>query len=178
MNLPNALTMLRFALVPVFAWLYANGHPLEALAVYVAAALTDALDGYLARRLNQVTSLGKLLDPAADKPMQLTMLCLLFSSGHVPLWVVVVLGVKELYLAVGSMVLFKRKVVIQANILGKAATLSGILAFLCLFPWHEIHAVSTAGHLLLMVSLVLAICSVVSYSLCASRALKQGTQAE
>ena len=65
-NVPNALTMLRLALVPVFIVVYMTGHPYWALAVYVLASLTDALDGYLARSRNQITGFGKLMDPALD----------------------------------------------------------------------------------------------------------------
>ena len=66
-HIPNILSVLRIIMVGVFAYLFAIGRPLAALSVYVLAFLTDILDGYLARRNNWITNLGKLLDPFADK---------------------------------------------------------------------------------------------------------------
>ena len=71
-NVPNVLTMIRIALIPVFVVLYVNGQQKAALAVFLAASFTDYLDGYLARKLNQITAFGKLMDPLADKIMVLT----------------------------------------------------------------------------------------------------------
>ena len=173
MNLPNALTVLRMALVPVFALLYAQGEHRWALVVYVAAALTDALDGYLARRLNQITDFGKLCDPMADKLMQLTMLACLAQTRHVSWWVLGFLLVKELYLVVGSVVLLKRKVVVYANRLGKAATVTCVAAILMLYPWHHQDWLSRAGNWLLYLSLALSLSSTISYTARAVRAASQ-----
>ena len=81
MNIPNLLTIVRMVLIPVFAGLYAAGRPVAALCVYVAACITDAVDGYLARRWNEVTAFGKLMDPLADKLLQLTMMGCLTLTG-------------------------------------------------------------------------------------------------
>jgi CDP-diacylglycerol--glycerol-3-phosphate 3-phosphatidyltransferase len=70
LNLPNSITLLRILLIPVFVWLYLDPTPERSLwagLVFAAAAFTDFLDGYLARRSGQITNLGKLLDPVADK---------------------------------------------------------------------------------------------------------------
>lgn len=172
MNLPNALTLLRLLLVPVFAALYLTGSVRLALVVYVAAALTDALDGFLARKLNQITSFGKLFDPLADKLMQLTMLICLATTGHVA-WVYIgILLLKELYMVVGAAVLFRRKIVIQANILGKIATLTGVAAILCIYPWHAIAPLTTAGQWLLALSLIFSVCAAITYTLDALRQIK------
>ena len=164
MNLPNALTVLRMGLIPVFALLYANHMPRLALCVYVLAAVTDALDGFLARRLNQVTPFGKLMDPAADKLMQLTMLFCLCTSGHVAWWIPIILCIKELYLAIGSMYMLKKNMVVSANFYGKAATCAGIAAIICLYPWHNIAWLGKAGQVLLVISLVLSLFSGVIYT--------------
>ena len=165
MNLPNVLTVLRMVLIPVFALLYTHDMPHMALCVYVLAALTDALDGFLARRLNQVTSFGKLMDPAADKLMQLTMLICLCSSGHVAWWIPVVLGIKEIYLAIGSMIMLKKQMVVSANFYGKAATCLGIAAIMCLYPWHQITWLTQTGQVLLILSLALSLFSGVVYTI-------------
>lgn len=86
MNLPNSITLLRLALVPVFAFLQLDGRPLAALIVFVAAAASDGIDGFLARALDQRTRFGAILDPFADKLLGLTALLLLVWGGTIPLW--------------------------------------------------------------------------------------------
>lgn len=90
MNLPNSITLLRILLVPVFAWLHLSGRPLGALSVFVFAALSDGVDGLLARALNQRTELGAILDPIADKFLALTALVLLVSVQTLPGWLLAV----------------------------------------------------------------------------------------
>lgn len=83
-TLPNLLTYARLLAVPFFAWAFVSLRPRLALATFAAAALTDGLDGLLARVLRQRTRLGGILDPAADKLLTLTALVLLVISGHLP----------------------------------------------------------------------------------------------
>lgn len=90
MNLPNSITLLRIVLVPVFAWLHLSGRPVGALAVFAFAALSDGVDGLLARALNQRTELGAILDPIADKFLALTALVLLVSVETLPGWLLAV----------------------------------------------------------------------------------------
>ena len=73
-NVPNVLTMLRLALIPVFLIFYCTGHEKWALVTFLVASFTDFLDGYIARKNNQITAFGKLMDPLADKVMVLTAL--------------------------------------------------------------------------------------------------------
>ena len=175
MNLPNALTILRMALIPVFAWLYFQGAQVAALAVYVVAALTDALDGYLARKLNQITSFGKLCDPLADKLMQLTMLFCLTSTGYVPWWLLTALLVREGYQVLGAAYLLgRRKVVVSAQMPGKIATCLFIAGILMVYPWHQIGWLSGAGRALLVVALGFAVVSSVCYTLSILKQLKGG----
>lgn len=100
MHLPNALTISRILLIPVFVVFFLEPTPersVLAAAVFGLAALTDALDGYIARRWGQVTRLGKLLDPIADKLLVLTALFLLVDFGRVDAWVAIVLAGRELF---------------------------------------------------------------------------------
>ena len=123
-TIPNILTLIRMALVPVFIALYFCGMPIWAFCAYLTASLTDFLDGYLARRLNQITSFGKLMDPAADKLMQLSMLFCLTYTKHLPVWALAVLLGKELIMiSAGWYLLKKRNVVVRANWSGKYMTL-------------------------------------------------------
>lgn len=86
MNLPNLISLIRLLLVPVFAALFLAGRPTAALAVFAAAAASDALDGFLARALDQRTPLGAILDPLADKLLGFTALLLLAYAGLLPAW--------------------------------------------------------------------------------------------
>jgi cardiolipin synthase len=85
-TVPNAITFVRLGLVPVFAALFLLGEPGWALATFVAAALSDGLDGLLARVLDQRTELGAILDPVADKALGFVALLLLVLAGDVPAW--------------------------------------------------------------------------------------------
>lgn len=107
-NIPNLLTVVRIALLPVVVWRFVVGDMTGALLVYLAAMLTDAVDGIIARRFNQVTALGKLLDPLADKLSLLTLLGLFVSDGQIPVWVLALILIKEAALIIGGGVALKR----------------------------------------------------------------------
>lgn len=141
-NVPNLLTMLRMAAVVVFIVLFARGKKNAAMIVFILAAATDVLDGYIARRFHLITSFGKLMDPLADKLMTLSALVCLTVTGYVPLWLLIIEGAKECFMVVGCcFVLRKKKLVVQADYIGKAATVTFIAAILATFlhdytaPW-------------------------------------------
>ena len=133
-NVPNVLTVLRVVLLPILVALYQSGRTLAALGVYLAAMLTDVLDGTIARKTNQITVLGKLLDPVADKLSLVTVLALFVAAGQIPSWILIAVLVKEMLLIVGGVFALKRGRVVSALPIGKAATLtftaSMILRFL------------------------------------------------
>jgi cardiolipin synthase len=100
LTVPNILSFLRLALVPVFLVLLVEGEDLAALAVLAVSGFTDFLDGYLARRLNQVSKLGQLLDPAADRLYILAALLGLGWRDLIPLWVVIVILARDVMLII------------------------------------------------------------------------------
>ena len=141
-NVPNLLTMLRMVGVAVFIALFAAGKTTAAMVVFILAACTDALDGYIARKYHLITSFGKLMDPLADKLMTLSALVCLTVTGYVPLWLVIIEGAKECFMVIGGcIVLRKKKLVVQADYIGKAATVTFIAAIIATFlhdytaPW-------------------------------------------
>ncbi len=135
-NVPNVLTMLRILLIPVFVVLHAKGMSKWALAVFLLASFTDFLDGYLARKNNQITAFGKLMDPLADKVMVCTALLCQAIGGVLP-WVAfgVVLG-KELLMVLGGVIMLNHGVVVYSNMWGKVAQCMFILALVMSF-FHE-----------------------------------------
>ena len=139
-NLANVVTVLRIALVPFFAWalLADGGHTttgrLIATGLFVIAAATDRLDGWLGRRSGQVTDLGKMLDPIADKVLIGTALVLLSWLGDLPWWVTVIILVRELGITAMRFFLL-RYVVLPASRGGKLKTvLQSVAIGLYLLP--------------------------------------------
>ncbi len=103
-NVPNVLCYLRLLAVPVFVLLHLGGRPGWALLVFLAAALTDSLDGFLARLLHQQTRLGAFLDPLADKLLMGAALIMLFVEKEAPLWMVVLVAFRDGSMALGAAV--------------------------------------------------------------------------
>ncbi|MFF2389936.1 CDP-alcohol phosphatidyltransferase family protein [Agromyces sp. NPDC058104] len=122
-TIPNILSMLRLALVPVFLVLIVAGDYVSALGVLIVASLTDLLDGYLARRLDQITRLGQLLDPAADRLYIFAALVGLAAQQLVPWWIVVVIVARDVYLLALGVVLANHGFgPLPVHQLGKVAT--------------------------------------------------------
>ncbi len=128
MNIPNALSVLRLLLVPVFIFVFFadfEGAYYAAGAVFLFAALTDILDGYIARKYQCITKLGRLLDPLADKLMKGAASVCLAAAGVIPVWAVVLIFVKELSMLAGTLLFYRRLHDVPAsNLLGKGAEFS------------------------------------------------------
>lgn len=120
-NIPNILSVIRICLVFVFvALFFTQEKPYAALITFLVAGATDVVDGYLARRNNWVTNLGKILDPFADKLMQCTVLVCLYIKNYIPLWFVLPFIGKELFsLIIGFVVIKRRSVAIVSKWYGK-----------------------------------------------------------
>ncbi|MBQ8330928.1 MAG: CDP-alcohol phosphatidyltransferase family protein [Clostridia bacterium] len=119
-NIPNLLSVIRICLVFVFVALFFTAHVYAALFVFLLAGATDVLDGYLARKNNWITNLGKILDPLADKLMQCTVLVCLWIGGIIPLWFVIPFFVKEFCtLLIGLIVIKRRSVAVVSKWYGK-----------------------------------------------------------
>ena len=144
MNLPNILTLLRMLMVPAVIVCFATNHPLWALFFFLLASATDVLDGYLARKFNQITNFGKIMDPLADKLMLITTLICLYLTGRIPMWVPIVIGVKECTMITVAACLYRKDIVLPSNFFGKLATVLFTVAVLMSFfsdavaPWHTV----------------------------------------
>ncbi|MFE4464198.1 CDP-alcohol phosphatidyltransferase family protein [Oerskovia sp. NPDC056781] len=130
LTIPNVISLLRLALVPVFAVLIVRGNDEWALAVLAISGASDWLDGILARRLNQVTKLGQMLDPAADRLFILVTLVGLAWRDVVPLWVLVVILLRDVTLLCLLPVLTRHGYgPLPVSFVGKAATFALLYAF-------------------------------------------------
>ncbi|HNP60211.1 MAG TPA: CDP-diacylglycerol--glycerol-3-phosphate 3-phosphatidyltransferase [Nitrospirales bacterium] len=135
LNLPNSLTLLRILLIPVFVWFFSESSPERALAaglVFACAAFTDFLDGYLARKSGQITNLGKLLDPVADKLLVASGLILLVQFQRVAVWLAIVMIAREMIVTGARVVAAKEGFVVPADSLGKFKVIGQIGGILCL----------------------------------------------
>jgi len=131
LNLPNAITMLRIGIIPVLFLLLAAPGPVWSLVIailFILAALTDLLDGYIARKYGIVTLMGKFLDPLADKLIVNTAMILMIPSGRIPAWIAAVIIMRDL--AVDGLRSFASSegFIIPASRLGKQKTLCQVIA--------------------------------------------------
>ena len=140
-NLANVLTMVRVALVPVFAVLMlgdSTASRIAATVVFLAAAATDKLDGHIARSRGLVTNFGKIADPIADKALVIAALLLLWAEGTIPWWVPVVIIVRELGITALRFVMVRRAVMAASNG-GKLKTVLQIVFITAyLIPWESL----------------------------------------
>ena len=122
LNVPNILTIIRLLLVGVFYYVFNLPDHMAALAVFLLAGATDIVDGYIARKYNQITDLGKLLDPIADKLLLIVALFCLYGAGKVPLMFPVLAASKEAVMVIGgAFLLTKENKVVYSKTIGKVA---------------------------------------------------------
>ena len=168
LNLANMLTMTRVFAVPVIVVLLSIEHAHEATiwaylasGVFVLASLTDMADGYVARRQNLITNLGKFLDPLADKLLIGSALIMLVDLGWIPGWIVVVIICRELAVTGMRGVAADRGVVIAADSLGKLKTISQTFALAPLLAHFPLFGFDPhpLGMILLYVALALTVFS-------------------
>lgn len=132
MNTPNKITVFRIILVPVFLLCYTADIPYRffiSLAVFAIASITDAVDGHLARKNNQITDFGKFLDPVADKMLVTAGLLAFLSEGVCNVWIVMVILIREFLISSFRMISAAQGVVISANIFGKIKTVVQMISF-------------------------------------------------
>ena len=124
----SKITMLRIALIPVFLVLCYTGHTYWALAVYIIACLSDMLDGYIARRYNQISNFGKFMDPLADKVLVLAAMCFFAEKGQMPGWAVAVVLLREFAVSGLRLIAVEQGRVIAAAWSGKVKTFCTMIA--------------------------------------------------
>lgn len=145
-QIPNILSFIRLLMVPLFAIIFFSDLPdnkLIALAVFLLAGLTDIIDGYLARKNNWITDVGKILDPLADKLMQFTaFVCLAIKNSFLTFLVVIVL-VKECLFLTGGLIIRKRaNFVVASKWYGKLATFVITICVCLLILWWDVPVIT------------------------------------
>lgn len=163
-NVPNVLTILRLLLIPFFCLLMAQDKMTESLIVFLVAGATDLLDGYLARKQNEITAFGKLMDPLADKLMVLCLMIGLMIKNIIPLPAFIILMVKETLMGVGSLILLKRNKVVYSKPIGKIAQFTLFISLALCYFHEDFERMGFPLHLyLLWTGVVLAVISLFYY---------------
>ena len=168
LNLPNILTSFRILLVPAILVAFftePNDKRTLSLCLFLTAGLTDCLDGFFARKFKQITRLGMILDPIADKLLTATMLFCLVWSKMVNAAVLIVIVIKELYMAVGASICLRKNITVCADIFGKSATVLFYPAVFFCWPWHGVETLTHIGRIMIYVSALLSIIAAVHYTL-------------
>jgi len=124
-NVPNLISLVRLAAVPVVVWMIATGHFAGAFWIFVAAGVSDAIDGWLARILDQRTRLGAYLDPIADKMLLVCVFVTLGQVGKLDAWLVILVVSRDVMIVGGIILLFllEHRVAIAPSFISKANTM-------------------------------------------------------
>lgn len=165
MNTPNKLTILRVIMIPFFVFFMladmGNAGKYTALVLFIAASLTDTLDGYLARKYNQVTNFGKFMDPLADKLLVCSALICLMDVGKLPSWAVIVIISREFIISGFRLIASDNGVVIAASYWGKFKTTFQMVSVVLLIL--DIPALAFVTTICVWIALLLTIVSLVDY---------------
>lgn len=142
MNLPNAITLFRIFLIPIFVWQFLNGNLDTAAVIFFIAWVSDVLDGWIARKYNLITDFGKIFDPLADKLITLAALFLLAHADIISMILPIIVLAKELTLGIGGALMYKKiNTVVGAKWVGKIATfLFTVAIILSMFDWSRAFA--------------------------------------
>lgn len=176
MNLPNKITLFRACMIPFFViFLLVDtipGHTYLAAAVFIVASLSDALDGYLARKYHLVTNFGKFMDPLADKLLVCAALICFVGLGLIPAWIIIVIISREFIISGFRLVASDNGVVIAASYWGKFKTTFQMIAVVLLIL--KIEALSMVTTAVVWIALVLTVISLADYIVKNAGVLKEG----
>lgn len=167
-NLPNSITLARISVVPFLFFLLMSPGPFWSLilaVLFVLASITDFLDGYFARKCNMITTMGKFLDPLADKLIVNTAMILMIPIGRIDAWIVVIIIMRDLIVDGIRSIASSEGIYIQASIIGKQKTLAQIFAVTALmihYPFLGLDA-HFVGTVILYVAFLLTIYSGLDY---------------
>ncbi len=167
-NLPNTITLLRISVVPFLFILLSDPGEFWSLTIavlFVIASVTDIFDGYFARKYQMVTTMGKFLDPIADKIIVNTAMILMIPIGRIPAWIAALTIIRDLIVDVIRSIASSEGIYIQASMLGKQKTLTQIIAITALMIHYSIFGVNAhaVGTVILYIALFLTIYSGIDY---------------
>ena len=130
-HVPNILTIIRFLLIPVIIIFALQNNYIATIIVLTISGITDILDGYIARKFNFITDFGKLMDPLADKATQIALLGILTIKKIIPLWIIIIVIIKEFLMVSGASFLYGKELVVSSKWYGKLTTVLFYVAIVC-----------------------------------------------
>ena len=161
--IPNILTVIRFFLIPFILHFLVNDEFILAIVFLTLSGLTDILDGAIARKFNFITNFGKLIDPLADKITQLSILWMLVLKNIIPLWILVIVLLKEATMVAGASFLYGKELVVSSKWYGKAATVLFYLAIVLSMIFRDLQIQSGIDLILYYIAVAMTIFSLVMY---------------
>ena len=130
-HVPNILTIIRFLLIPIIVIFAFQDNYIATIIVLTISGLTDVLDGYIARKYNFISNFGKLMDPLADKMTQVALLGTLAIQKIIPVWIIVIVIIKEFLMVSGASFLYGKELVVSSKWYGKLTTVLFYVAIVC-----------------------------------------------
>ena len=178
MNLPNKLTILRVIMIPFFVFFLLTDvagdfKNLIGLIIFVAACITDTLDGIIARKYDLITNFGKFMDPLADKLLVCSAMICLLDLGRIPAWVVIVIIAREFIISGFRLVASDKGVVIAAGYIGKAKTVFQMIMVIMMIMDLENNAFYYATQVVMYIAAILTVVSLVDYIARNSKVLQE-----
>lgn len=168
-TIPNILTLIRISLIPFLVILFFNYYtekPYISAIIYIAAAGTDLLDGIIARRYNMMSDAGKVLDPLADKLfLNIMLLCFVIKGAGIIITSLLIINViKEIYMVVAGMLLYKRKYIMSSKFIGKAAAFVFNVGIIIYFFIPYAAVLKTVSEIILLTGLALSLTAGIYYT--------------
>ena len=161
--IPNILTVLRFLLIPVILHFLVHDQFILAIIFLTLSGITDILDGTIARKFNFITNFGKLIDPLADKITQLSILWMLVSKNIIPLWILVIVLLKEATMVAGASFLYGKELVVSSKWYGKASTVLFYLAIVLSMIFRDLQIQTSIDLIIYYIAVTMTIFSLVMY---------------
>ena len=161
--IPNILTVLRFFLIPFILHFLVNDEFILAIIFLTLSGITDILDGTIARKFNFITNFGKLIDPLADKITQLSILWMLVSKNIIPLWILVIVLLKEATMVAGASFLYGKELVVSSKWYGKASTVLFYLAIVLSMIFRDLQIQTSIDLIIYYIAVTMTIFSLVMY---------------
>ncbi len=180
MNLPNKITIARVFMIPVFLCIYlipgiAYGNYIAA-AVFIVACLTDALDGYLARKYHLITNFGKFMDPLADKLLVSAALICFVELKLVPAWIIIIIISREFIISGFRLVASDNGVVIAASPIAKFKTSAQMIMSILLIVNFNLPVFNLLEQVFIYLSLILTVLSLIDYLYKNRKVLSEGSK--
>lgn len=162
-HIPNILTVLRFFLIPFTIYFLIKDEYIVAISFLILSGLTDVLDGAIARKFNLITNFGKLIDPLADKLTQVSILGTLVVKNIIPLWILVVVILKEATMVAGASFLYGKELVVSSKWYGKAATVLFYLAIALTMIFRDLEIQTSLDLIIYYIAVIMTLFSLVMY---------------